>query len=109
MKLINWIFINDAVLYQHTFVQNLNLHMFLLFLKELGFPFVELNASDQRNKKSLKEDVAASVQNTSLSNLFGAGVSCGCKLSAQLNHPLTHATSVRAIIFCLFLYLKERL
>ncbi|CAK8697042.1 unnamed protein product [Clavelina lepadiformis] len=44
-----------------------------LVCEELGLSFVELNASDTRSKRTLKEDVGESVQNTSISNLFGSG------------------------------------
>jgi len=37
-------------------------------LKEAGFSFVELNASDTRNAKSLKEIVTQTVGNTSMVN-----------------------------------------
>nr|CAB3265534.1 replication factor C subunit 1-like [Phallusia mammillata] len=42
-----------------------------LVCKELGLSYVELNASDTRSKRTLKEEVAASVQNTSIATLFG--------------------------------------
>ena len=40
------------------------------FAQALGFTFVELNASDRRSKKSLKEEVAEYLQSSSLSSAF---------------------------------------
>ena len=40
-------------------------------LQEAGFSFVELNASDTRSKKSLKEEVAEALNNHSLAGIFG--------------------------------------
>ncbi|XP_053382559.1 replication factor C subunit 1-like [Mercenaria mercenaria] len=43
--------------------------------KEAGFSYVELNASDTRNAKSLKEVVSQSVGNTSIVDYIGSGLS----------------------------------
>ncbi|KFQ81902.1 Replication factor C subunit 1, partial [Phoenicopterus ruber ruber] len=45
-----------------------------LVCKELGYSYVELNASDTRSKNSLKEVVAESLNNTSIKD-FGSGTS----------------------------------
>lgn len=42
-----------------------------LVCKELGFSFFELNASDTRSKRSLKEEVSQLLQNTTLNGLSG--------------------------------------
>lgn len=39
-------------------------------LQELGFSYVEMNASSTRSKKSLKEVVAESLNNTSIENFY---------------------------------------
>ena len=41
-----------------------------LVCKELGFDFIELNASDARNKKSLEQEVKQLLKNTTLSAYF---------------------------------------
>ena len=46
-----------------------------MFLQEAGFSFVELNASDTRNAKSLKEVISQSVGNTSIVDYLGSGCS----------------------------------
>ncbi|XP_052764097.1 replication factor C subunit 1-like isoform X2 [Mya arenaria] len=43
--------------------------------QEAGFSYVELNASDTRNAKSLKEVIATSVRNTTMMDYIGTGSS----------------------------------
>ena len=43
----------------------------VLCLQELGFSFVELNASDTRSKKSLKGEVAEALGNHTLMDFMG--------------------------------------
>ncbi|XP_036618227.1 replication factor C subunit 1 [Trichosurus vulpecula] len=51
-----------------------------LVCQELGYSYVELNASDTRNKTSLKEIVAESLSNTSIKDFYsGAAPSGGTK------------------------------
>ena len=42
-----------------------------LVCKEAGFSFIELNASDNRSKRSLKEEVAEALANHTLVDYFG--------------------------------------
>lgn len=42
-----------------------------LVCQELGFQFIELNASDTRSKKTLKEEVSHMLDNSSISSMFG--------------------------------------
>ena len=42
-----------------------------LVCKEVGYDFIELNASDARSKKTLDQVVKELIQNTSISSLFG--------------------------------------
>lgn len=44
-----------------------------LVCQELGYSYVELNASDTRSKNSLKEIVAESLNNTSIKGFFSSG------------------------------------
>lgn len=46
-----------------------------MLLQEAGFSYVELNASDTRNAKSLKEVISQSVGNTSIVDYVGSGSS----------------------------------
>jgi len=46
----------------------------LVIFQELGYSYVELNASDTRSKRSLQEDVALAVENTSIACLLGSKV-----------------------------------
>ncbi|XP_039255463.2 replication factor C subunit 1-like [Styela clava] len=43
-----------------------------LVCQELGFEFIEMNASDTRSKRTLKEEVSQMLDNTSISNMFGS-------------------------------------
>nr|XP_002119665.2 replication factor C subunit 1-like [Ciona intestinalis] len=56
-----------------------------LACQELGFSFIELNASDQRSKRTLQEDVSTSLQNTSISEIFG---SKSGKCQTQTDHVM---------------------
>lgn len=48
---------------------------FMCLNQELGYSYVELNASDTRSKNSLKEVVAESLNNTSIKDFYsGASV-----------------------------------
>ncbi|XP_039919692.1 replication factor C subunit 1 isoform X3 [Hirundo rustica] len=54
-----------------------------LVCKELGYSYVELNASDTRSKNSLKEVVAESLNNTSIKDFC-----CGASSSVSRKHVL---------------------
>lgn len=54
-----------------------------LVCQELGYSYVELNASDTRSKNSLKEIVAESLNNTSIKGFYSSGSS-----PASLKHAL---------------------
>ncbi|KAF4790402.1 Replication factor C subunit 1 [Turdus rufiventris] len=56
--------------------QALKQHYFLVHLElELGYSYVELNASDTRSKNSLKEVVAESLNNTSIKDFYSGASS----------------------------------
>lgn len=52
-----------------------------LIAQELGFSFIEQNASDSRGKKSLQGGIAESLDNQSISDMFKKG--CGKKTSEE--------------------------
>ncbi|XP_069487888.1 replication factor C subunit 1 [Ambystoma mexicanum] len=54
-----------------------------LVCEELGFSYVELNASDTRSKNSLKDVVAESLNNTSIKGFY-----CGVSQSVSMKHAL---------------------
>ncbi|XP_069351399.1 replication factor C subunit 1 isoform X4 [Eulemur rufifrons] len=47
-----------------------------LVCQELGYTYVELNASDTRSKNSLKAVVAESLDNTSIKGFYSSGAAC---------------------------------
>ncbi|KAM7155681.1 replication factor C subunit 1 isoform 1-T1 [Molossus nigricans] len=55
-----------------------------LVCQELGYSYVELNASDTRSKNSLKEIVAESLNNTSIKSFYSSGAAP----SASMKHAL---------------------
>ncbi|XP_030047166.1 replication factor C subunit 1 isoform X2 [Microcaecilia unicolor] len=55
----------------------------ILVCEELGYSYVELNASDTRSKKSMKEIVAESLSNTSIKDFYS-----GASQSVSTNHVL---------------------
>ncbi|XP_069058165.1 replication factor C subunit 1 [Pleurodeles waltl] len=54
-----------------------------LVCEELGYSYVELNASDTRSKNSLKDVVAESLNNTSIKGFY-----CGSSKSVSMKHAL---------------------
>ena len=60
---------SDCSLHCPLEIHDLNLYYFTL--QEAGFTFVELNASDKRSKRSLKEEVAEALHNHTLMDYFG--------------------------------------
>ncbi|XP_045406496.1 replication factor C subunit 1 isoform X2 [Lemur catta] len=55
-----------------------------LVCQELGYTYVELNASDTRSKNSLKAVVAESLDNTSIKGFYSSGAAC----SGSARHAL---------------------
>ncbi|NXN33443.1 RFC1 factor, partial [Nycticryphes semicollaris] len=72
-----------------------------LVCKELGYSYVELNASDTRSKNSLKEVVAESLNNTSIKD-FCSGTAVVCRrilVSRELIGLIRH-TKIPIICMC---------
>ena len=73
----------EAILYYaHQLTTIFNYFQFklqLFIFQELGFSYLELNASDARNKKSIKEHVADVLNNHTIRGLTEKG---------KYNHPL---------------------
>jgi len=44
---------------------------FILWMQELGFSYIELNASDMRSKRNLSEALGSAVSSRTLSDYFG--------------------------------------
>lgn len=63
----------------------INHRSLLIALQELGFSYVELNASDTRSKRSLKEEVSESLNNHTLVDYFGGR---GSPDSGEVRHCL---------------------
>ncbi|XP_004870353.2 replication factor C subunit 1 isoform X4 [Heterocephalus glaber] len=58
-----------------------------LVCQELGYSYVELNASDTRSKNSLKAIVAESLNNTSIKGFYSSGAG-GAEASVSAKHAL---------------------
>jgi xanthine/uracil/vitamin C permease (AzgA family) len=71
-----YICVLKSILFSFKFVVLFDYFSIFFFIsQEAGFSFVELNASDTRNAKSLKEVVSQSVGNTSIVDYIGSGSS----------------------------------
>lgn len=62
-------------------------------VQEAGFSFVELNASDTRSKKSLQQEVAATLDNTTLTDFYGQTLSMFT--SRQVNEALAQGWKLK--------------
>jgi len=45
--------------------------LYVLWVQELGFSYIELNASDMRSKRNLSEALGSAVSSRTLSDYFG--------------------------------------